>query len=72
MIKRIQSDANKKHIEIVLLEEALPVIEDGIRAQKEFAKTVLSGLTEEEKHLCQGIFERICRNADEYLKKCVG
>ena len=38
LIERIQSADNKKHIEIVLLNKADRIIEDGIKAQKEFAQ----------------------------------
>ncbi len=68
LIKRLQSTENKKHIEIILLENAMPIIEDGIKAQKDFASNVLSGLTNEEKRICMSVFDKICRNADEYLK----
>ena len=68
LIKRFQSVENKKHIEIVLLENAMPIIEAGIKAQKDFASNVLSGLTNEEKRICMSVFDKICRNADEYLK----
>ncbi len=68
LIKRLQSVENKKHIEIVLLEKAYPIIEDGIKAQKDFASYVLSGLTNEEKQICMSVFDKICCNADEYLK----
>ena len=68
LIKRLQSAENKKHIEIILLEKAMPIIEDGIKAQKDFASNVLSGLTNEEKQICMSVFDKICRNADEYLK----
>ena len=36
---------------------------------KEFAKNVLDGLTEEEKYMCMAVFNKICANADAYLKK---
>lgn len=68
VVERIQSADNKKHIEIVLLEKAVPIIEDGIKVQKEFAKTLLQGLSEEEKRICVEVFNKICKNADEYLK----
>ena len=68
LVKRVQSTDNKKHIEIVLLEAAIPIIEDGIKVQNEFAKTVLQGLTQEERRICTEIFNKICKNADEYLK----
>ena len=66
LIKRVQSADNKKHIEIVLLSDADPIIEAGLMAQKEFAKNVLTGLTEEERHICIKVFNKICHNADEY------
>lgn len=69
LIKRIQSTSNKKHIEIALLSEAEQIIDAGIEVQKQFAKNVLSGLTEEEKHICISVFNKICNNADEYLKR---
>lgn len=68
LVERIQSADNKKHIEIVLLEKAVPIIDDGIKVQKEFAKTLLQGLSEEEKRICVEVFNKICKNADEYLK----
>ena len=68
LVERIQNVDNKKHIEIVLLEKAVPIIEDGIKVQKEFAKTLLQGLSEEEKRICVEVFNKICKNADEYLK----
>lgn len=68
LVERIQSADNKKLIEIVLLEKAVPIIEDGIKVQKEFAKTLLQGLSEEEKRICVEVFNKICKNADEYLK----
>ena len=49
LIERIQNARNKKHIEIVILNKAESIIEDGMKAQKEFAKNVLDGLTERRK-----------------------
>ena len=69
LIERKQSEENKKHIEIFLLDKAELIVEEGINAQKQFAQNVLSGLTEEEKHTCKYVFDKICSNADEYLKK---
>ena len=51
-VKRIQSEDNKKHIEIVLLDRAALIVEAGLNAQKQFAQDVLSGLTKEERHMC--------------------
>ena len=57
LIERIQSARNKKHIEIVILNKAESIIEDGMKAQKE------------EKYMCMAVFNKICANADAYLKK---
>ena len=69
LIERIQSEDNKKHIEIVLLDKAELIVEAGINVQKQFAQNVLSGLTEEETHMCIKVFNKICNNAEEYLRK---
>lgn len=67
LIERIQSEDNKKHITIVLLEKAELIVQEGIYAQKQFAHNVLIGLTEEEKHMCIKVFHKICNNAEEHL-----
>ena len=69
LIARIQSEDNKKHITIVLLEKAELIVQEGICAQKQFAHNVLSGLTEEEKHMCIKVFNKICNNAEEHLRE---
>lgn len=69
LVDRIQSETNKKHIEIALLDKAELIVEAGINAQKEFAQDVLSGLTEEEKRMCINVFNKICNNAEEHLKE---
>ena len=69
LVERIQSESNKKHIEIALLDKAELIVEAGINAQKEFAQDVLSGLTEEEKRMCINVFNKICNNAEEHLKE---
>ena len=68
-VKRIQSEDNKKHIEIVLLDRAALIVEAGLNAQKQFAQDVLSGLTKEERHMCIKVFDKICNNAEEHLKE---
>ena len=68
LIKRKQSKDNKKHIEIVLLDDAALIVDAGLNAQKQFAQNVLRGLTEEEKHVCMNVFDRICNNAEELLR----
>lgn len=67
-VKRLQSEDNKKHIEIVLLDRAALIVEAGLNAQKQFAQDVLSGLTKEERHMCIKVFDKICNNAEEHLR----
>ena len=62
LVEKIQSENNKKHIEIVLLDKAKLIVEAGTNVQKQFAQTVLSGLTVEEKQMCIRIFDKICNN----------
>lgn len=69
LVEKIQSENNKKHIEIVLLDKAKLIVEAGTDVQKQFAQTVLSGLTVEEKQMCIRIFDKICNNAEEHLRK---
>ena len=68
-VKRIQSEDNKKHIEIVLLDKAEIIVEAGLNMQKQFAQNVLNGLTEEETHMCINVFNKICSNAEKCLKE---
>ena len=68
LIERIQKEDNKKHIEIVLLDDAALIVDAGLNAQKQFAQNVLRGLTEEEKHVCMNVFDKICNNAEELLR----
>ena len=44
-------------------------MEAGINALKQFAQNVLKGLTEEEKDMCINVFDKICDNAEEYLRE---
>ena len=69
LIERKQSEENKKHVEIFLLDKAELIVEEGINAQKQFAQNVLSGLTEEEKDMCIRVFNKICNNAEEHLRR---
>lgn len=69
LVEKIQSENNKKHIEIFLLDKAKLIVEAGTNVQKQFAQTVLSGLTVEEKQMCIRIFDKICNNTEEYLRK---
>ena len=36
---------------------------------KKHIEDVLSGLTEEEKHMCIDVFDKICNNAEKYIKE---
>lgn len=67
LVERKQSEDNKKHIEIFLLDKAEEIVEAGINAQKQFAQNVSKGLTEET-YMCINVFNKICNNAEEYLR----
>ena len=69
LIQREQSIRNKKYIKITLLDKAEPIVQTGIRTQKQFAKNVFSGVTKEKIDMCKEVFNKICANADECLKK---
>lgn len=69
LIRKIQSEDNKKHIEIVLLDKAEIIVEAGLNMQKQFAQNVLNGLTEEETQMCINVFNKICSNAEKCLKE---
>ena len=62
LVEKIQSENNKKHIEIVLLDQAKLIVEAGTDVQQQFAQTVFSGLTVEEKQMCIRIFDKICNS----------
>ena len=62
------STAIKELEKIVLLNKSFPIIEEGINTQKKFAKHILKGLSREEKDICLKVFDKICNNAEEYLK----
>ena len=48
---------------------AVAIVQSGIRTQKQFAKNVFSGVTKEKIDMCKEVFNKICANADECLKK---
>lgn len=69
LIRRVQSDENKKHVEIYLLDAAQQIIWDGEKAQKQFIKNIFQGLSEEEITICKTIFNKICTNAESCLNQ---
>lgn len=69
LIEKQQSDSNKKHIEIFLSDKANDVINDGIEVQKNFAKTTLDGVSNDEIAIFKAVFDKICNNAELCLDK---
>lgn len=67
-IEKKQSENNKKHIEIILLDSAQEIVQAGLTVQKEFVKKMFRGLTEEEMVMCKSVFSKICNNAESCLK----
>ena len=64
--RRVDKD-NKKHVTIHLLQLANEVIEDGIRAQKEFAQDMFEGLSEEEIKVFMNVFQKVYDNAERMI-----
>lgn len=69
LIEKKQSEDNKKHIEIILLDSAQEIVKAGLNVQKKFVKNMFLGLTEEEIIMCKSVFGKICNNAENCLKE---
>lgn len=67
LVEKKQSEDNKKHIEIVLLDSTQEIIQSGLNIQSEFIKNMFEGLTEEEMIICKSVFGKICNNAERCL-----
>ncbi len=68
-VEKRQSEDNKKHIEIILLDAAQEIVRAGLNVQKEFVTNMFRGLTEDEMAMCKSVFSKICNNAETCLKK---
>lgn len=68
IVKKTAAD-NKKHIEIFLSASANEIVQDGAKAQKQFASRMLCGLSETEITQCKQAFQKICKNAEECMNK---
>lgn len=69
LIEKRQSEDNKKYIAIILLDKAETIVNEGTAVQKQFAKDILDGLSDEEMNICKAVFEKIYENAEKRLKK---
>ena len=69
LIEKRQSEDNKKYIAIILLDKAKTIVNEGIAVQKQFARDILDGLSEEEMDMCKAVFEKIYENAEKRLKQ---
>ena len=69
LIEKRQSEDNKKYIAIILLDKAKTIVNEGTAVQKQFARDILDGLSEEEMDMCKAIFEKIYENAEKRLKQ---
>lgn len=67
-VEKKQSENNKKHIELILLDSAQEIVQAGRNVQKKFVKNMFRGLTEEEMVMCKSVFSKICNNAENCLK----
>ena len=69
LIEKRQSEDNKKYIAIILLDKAKTIVNEGIAVQKQFARDILDGLSDEEMDMCKAVFEKIYENAEKRLKQ---
>ena len=70
-IKKRISEENKKRIEIILMDNAQEMINDGLNVQNKFIESILSGLSEEEMAVCRSVFAKMCSNAENCLKDLI-
>ena len=68
LVEKKQSEDNKKHVEIFLLDSAQEIVQAGLDVQKEFVNNMFQGLTAEEMVMCKRVFRKICNNAENHLK----
>ena len=64
LIEKRQSEDNKKYIAIILLDKAKTIVNEGTAVQKQFARDILDGLSDEEMDMCKAVFEKIYENAE--------
>lgn len=69
LIEKKQNRQNKKCIEIFILDKARAIIDDGIGIQKKFMWDIFNGISKEEMDTFRIVFDKICKNADGYLKE---
>ena len=69
LIKKKQSQDNKKHVEILVLDKTKDIAQDGFNLQKQFAKGILKDLNDDEVTAFKAVFNKICHNADECLRQ---
>lgn len=62
-IVRWQSEDNHKVIHLSLSDTAIPLIEEGRKAQKEFVSIINQGICEEDVRHCSAVIEVLMKNA---------
>lgn len=62
-------ERDRRTIHLCVLEQAKPVITDGIAAQKKFRQVLFAGFTDEEQALMTKFMERINQNIELHTKK---
>lgn len=69
LIEKKQNSEDKKCIEIFLLKKSEEIINDGIDIQKKFMWDLFEGISEDEMKIFEDVFDKICKNADNFLKE---
>lgn len=62
LVKGFYAPGNKKRLHLVMTEQAMPVVEAGVAAQKEFGDKLIRGFTPEEVAQLQFLTEKLHEN----------
>jgi len=68
-IKRYYEENNNKIAHIKVLRRAEKILQDGYKVQIDFLNTIFSGFSEEEKHQCRALLNRIYKNVENELEE---
>lgn len=68
-LQAIQDQQDRRKYHLILLENAQPIIQDGLAVQQHFSEILFKGLSDEEKEMKQKMFRQMCINILEEEKK---
>lgn len=68
-LKTVKDQQDKRKYHLILLENAQPIIQDGLKVQQHFSDILFKGFSEEEKQLRKKMFHQMCVNILEEEEK---